>query len=96
MHKCIASTVEDEISGNFSFLDINFIRNCDNSISTCVCRKKNFTPLFFCPTKLKTIQCITNRAIKTCTVECLNEKLDNILKNSLLGLEKLIMQTISS
>ena len=52
-------------------LDINIIRNSNNSISTSVYRKGNFTTNYiscncFCPTKekLKIIQCITNREFK--------------------------------
>ena len=35
---------------------------------------------FNCPTKqkLKIIQCITNRAIKICTVDCLDEELESV------------------
>ena len=85
MHKCIAFTVEEETSGKLNFLDISIVRNSDNSFSTSVYRKENFSPHYirwnsFCPTKqkLKIIQCITNRAIKICTVDSLDEEFDNI------------------
>ena len=87
MHKCIAFTVEEEVSGKIHFLDINITRNSNNTFSTSVYRKENFSPHYiswnsFCPTKqkLKIIQCITNRAIKICTADCLNLEFDNIYK----------------
>ena len=69
------------------FLDIQITRNSNNTFSTSVYRKENFSPHYiswnsFCPTKqkLKIIQCITNRAIKICTADCLDSELDNIFK----------------
>ena len=66
MHKCIVFTVEEEISGKIHFLDINITRNSNNTFSTSVYRKDNFSPQYiswnsFFPTKqnLKIIQCIT-------------------------------------
>ena len=106
MHKRWRSfTVEDETSRKLDFLDISIIRNNDNSFSTFVYRRENLTPQYnlckyFCAKKqkLKIIRCIKNRAIKICSVDCLDEELDNIYKKiSSLGYPaKLITKTIKA
>ena len=58
MHKCISFTVEEETSRKLNFLDICILRNSDNSFSTSVYRKDNFSPHYirwnsFCPKKTK-------------------------------------------
>ena len=64
------------------FIDINISRNSENSFLYLYTEKKSlchiiFVAIFFVQKdhKINFVQCITNRVIKICSVDCLDEEL---------------------
>jgi hypothetical protein len=104
-HPNIAFTVEREQNGSLNFLDADLLRRTDNSIQRKVYRKPTWTGQYihfdsFVPLNQKRnlIRCLTERATKICSNDCLQDELDFLKHTFTLNgyPERFILKTMQS